>query len=79
MRDMYALFHQSQADRKFSGIFSGQEADEISLSSVPEGLQPKAILYFNKDGYSVAAEYTGRRIFPCRSIEAGGEKNSVDR
>jgi hypothetical protein len=53
MRDMYALFHQSQTDRKFSGIFSGQEADEVSLSSVPEGLQPKAILYFNKGGYSV--------------------------
>lgn len=53
MRDMYALFHQSQSDRKFPGIFSGQEADEVSLSSVPEGQQPKAILYFNKDGYSV--------------------------
>jgi hypothetical protein len=53
MRDMYALFHQSQSDRKFSGIFSGEEADEVSLSSVPEGLQPKATLYFNKDGYSV--------------------------
>jgi uncharacterized protein len=53
MRDMYALFHQSQTDRNFSGIFSGEDADEVSLSSVPEGLQPKAILYFNKDGYSV--------------------------
>jgi uncharacterized protein len=53
MRDMYALFHQAQSDRKFSGIFSGDEADEVSLSSVPEGLQPKCILYFNKDGYSV--------------------------
>jgi len=53
MRDMYAVFHQSQSDRKFSGIFSGEEADEVSLSSVPEGLQPKGILYFNKDGYSV--------------------------
>lgn len=53
MRDMYALFHQSQSDRKFSGIFSGDDADEVSLSSVPEGLQPKCILYFNKDGYSV--------------------------
>src|SRR5688572_8598074 len=53
MRDMYALFYQSQSDRKFSGIFSGQEADEVSLSSVPDGLQPKAMLYFNKDGYSV--------------------------
>jgi hypothetical protein len=53
MRDMYALFHQSQSDRKFSGIFSGDEADEVSLSSVAEGLQSKCILYFNKDGYSV--------------------------
>jgi len=53
MRDMYALFHQSQSDRKFSGVFSGDNADEVSLSSVPEGLQPKCILYFNKDGYSV--------------------------
>lgn len=53
MRDMYALFHQSQTDRKFSGISSGEDADEVSLSSVPEGLQPKCILYFNKDGYSV--------------------------
>jgi hypothetical protein len=53
MRDMYALFHQSQSNRKFSGVFSGDDADEVSLSSVPEGLQPKCILYFNKDGYSV--------------------------
>lgn len=53
MRDMYALFFQSQSDRKFSGIFSGEDADEVSLSSVPEGLQPACILYFNKDGYSV--------------------------
>ena len=50
---MYALFHQSQSDRKFSGLFSGEDADEVSLSSVPEGLQPVCILYFNKDGYSV--------------------------
>ncbi|HEY8937427.1 MAG TPA: nucleotidyltransferase domain-containing protein [Cyclobacteriaceae bacterium] len=53
MKDMYAVFHQSQSDRKFSGIFSGEDADEVSLSSVPEGLQSKCILYFNKDGYSV--------------------------
>ena len=53
MRDVYALFHQSQSERKFVGIFSGPDADEVSLSSVPPGLEPKAILYFNKDGYSV--------------------------
>ena len=53
MRDLYALYHQSQSDRTFSGIFSGEHADDVSLSSVPEGLPPKCILYFNKDGYSV--------------------------
>lgn len=53
MRNMYALFHQTQSDRKFSGIFSGADADEVSLSSVPEGLLPVCVLYFNKDGYSV--------------------------
>ena len=53
MRDLYALFHQSQSERKFDGIFSGEEANDVLLSSVPRGLEPKAILYFNKDGYSV--------------------------
>lgn len=53
MREVYALFHQSQSDRKFDGIFSGEEADDVLLSSVPDGLQPAAILHFNKDGYSV--------------------------
>lgn len=53
MRDIYALFHQSQTNRKFHGIYSGDKADEVSLSSVPEGLTPLATVYFNKDGYSV--------------------------
>lgn len=53
MRDIYALFHQSQAERKFSGIYSGDAANDVSLSSVPEGLSPMATIYFNKDGYSV--------------------------
>jgi uncharacterized protein len=53
MRDLYTLFHQSQSDRKLNGIFSDEQSNDVSLSSVPAGLQPKAILYFNKDGYSV--------------------------
>ena len=53
MRDVHALFHQSQTDRPFNGIYSGDKADDVSLSSVPEGLAPQATLYFNKDGYSV--------------------------
>lgn len=53
MRDIYALFHQSQSDKRFNGIYSTEIADEVSLSSVPEGLTPNAIMHFNKDGYSV--------------------------
>lgn len=53
MRDLYALFHQYQTDRTFNGIYSGEEANDVSLSSIPEGLKPEAIMYFNKDGYSV--------------------------
>jgi uncharacterized protein len=53
MRDLYALFHQSQSDRKFNGIYTNEKSDDVSLSSVPEGLTPATTLYFNKDGYSV--------------------------
>lgn len=53
MREIYAVFHQSQTEKKLNGIYSDDHADDVSLSSVPEGLTPKAILHFNKDGYSV--------------------------
>jgi hypothetical protein len=53
MRDLYALFHQSNAERKMGGLFSNEKSDDVSLSSIPEGLQPAATMYFNKDGYSV--------------------------
>lgn len=53
MRDIYALFHQSQTIQMLSGIYSDDKADDVSLSSVPEGLTPKVILHFNKDGYSI--------------------------
>jgi uncharacterized protein len=53
MRDTYTLFHQRQSDKKLNGIFSDEDSDDVSLSSVPKGLEPDAILYFNKDGYSV--------------------------
>lgn len=53
MRDIYALFHRSQTNQKFSGIYTDDKADDVSLSSVHEGLTPKVILHFNKDGYSI--------------------------
>lgn len=55
MRDMYALFHASQTSTpvKFRGIYSGETADDVLLSSVPKGLVPLATMSFNKDGYSI--------------------------
>lgn len=53
-RDMYALFHQSQLQTgKLDGIYSGENANDVKLSSVPEILQPLGIMTFNKDGYSI--------------------------
>lgn len=54
MRDTYALFHTSQANENviFNGIYSGDAADDVSLASVPKGIESLAILSFNKDGYS---------------------------
>ncbi|AYB30407.1 DNA polymerase beta superfamily protein [Chryseolinea soli] len=52
MRDIYALFGPSPT-QPFRGICSSERSDEVSLSSVPEGLTPAATLYFNKDGYTV--------------------------
>lgn len=53
-RDMYAIFHNSQLSRGcLSGIYSGDTANDVTLSSVPERLAPLGIITFNKDGYSI--------------------------
>lgn len=53
MRDIYAVFHNSQlSEGCLKGISSGMEANDVSLSSVEKGTEPLAILSFNKDGYS---------------------------
>jgi len=52
-RDVYLLFHQSQlSGGYFRGIVSGNDADEVQLSPIPKGLEPIAVMNFNKDGYS---------------------------
>ena len=55
MRDMYTLFHESQAQTPvhFNGIFSSQSSNDVSLTSIPKGLTPLAVMSFNKDGYSI--------------------------
>jgi uncharacterized protein len=53
MREVYALFHNTQlTEGELRGIASGLEANDILLSSVPKDINPMAIMSFNKDGYS---------------------------
>jgi len=53
MREVYALFHNNQLSQGYlKGITSSKDANDISLSSVEKGIEPLAIMSFNKDGYS---------------------------
>ena len=54
-RDTYLLFHNNQLNGigTLQGIVSGPAAHDVSLSSVPKGAKPLAVMHFNKDGYSV--------------------------
>lgn len=50
MRDLYALFHGK--DKGYKGIIQKEHSQDVSLSSVPKGEQPIAMVYVNRDGYS---------------------------
>lgn len=53
MRDIYALFHNNQLSEGYlKGVSSGIDSNDVSLSSVEKGIEPLAIMSFNKDGYS---------------------------
>ncbi len=56
IRDLYALYHDPQAEGPsplgFRGIVRSADSNEVSLSSVPKALDPLTYLSFNKDGYS---------------------------
>lgn len=51
LRDCYNLFYSENA--VYSGIVRKGESNDVCLSSIPKGEKPIAMLYFNKDGYSV--------------------------
>lgn len=54
MRDMYALFHQTQCpDQNLKGIYSGIDSNDVSVSSIPRGITPLTLMSFNKDAYSI--------------------------
>jgi len=54
-RDVYLLYHlsQLQGEGYMKGIVSGDNANDVQLSSIPIGIQHLAVMNFNKDGYSV--------------------------
>ncbi|MCE3227047.1 MAG: nucleotidyltransferase [Bacteroidetes bacterium] len=53
MREAFSVFHNSQLTEGYlRGVSSGPDAHDVSLSSIPKGLEPLAIMSFNKDGYS---------------------------
>lgn len=51
-KDVYALFVDEQDQWGYQGIMKKENANSVRLSSVPKGEQPRAYLYFNKDGYA---------------------------
>jgi predicted nucleotidyltransferase len=51
LKDSYNLFYS--AEIAYPGIVKKEDANDVSVSSIPKGEKPIGILYFNKDGYSV--------------------------
>jgi predicted nucleotidyltransferase len=53
MRDMYALFTDTEGGLNYQGIMSKNFSNDVSLSSVPKGQPLVGYLFFNKDAYSI--------------------------
>lgn len=51
LKDCFNLYYSSE--NIYSGIVKKETSNEVSLSSIPKGESPAALLYFNRDGYSV--------------------------
>ncbi|MGV3588782.1 MAG: DNA polymerase beta superfamily protein [Adhaeribacter sp.] len=50
MPELYGLYYSP--DVKFKGVIQRENANDVSLSSIPKGLDPLAVISFNKNGYS---------------------------
>jgi predicted nucleotidyltransferase len=49
---LHALFYDPEGILNYSGVFSGPDANDVSLSSIPRGAKESGYLYFNADHYS---------------------------
>ena len=55
MANIYGLYHpeaEPESSARYRGVISGEGATDVILSSVAKGIEPVAMLYFNKDAYS---------------------------
>lgn len=50
MKDLYAIYISKAGNYK--GIFSGETANDVSLSAIDKTAEPAAVMSFNKNGYS---------------------------
>lgn len=51
-KGMFAIFYDLSGDLKYKGIIQHEEANQISVSSVPKGEKPLGYLFCNQDAYS---------------------------
>jgi uncharacterized protein len=51
LRDCYNIYYSSNIE--YGGVTKSDNSNDVHLSSIPKGEQPIAMLYFNKDAYSV--------------------------
>lgn len=51
-KGMFALFYDQSGDLRYKGIIQNEEANQVSVSSVPKGQHPLAYLFCNLDAYS---------------------------
>ncbi len=59
MKDVYGIFYDTEGDRSggenilgFRGVARKKEADNVSLSSIPKGMEPIGHMTFNREAYS---------------------------
>ncbi|WP_426473473.1 nucleotidyltransferase domain-containing protein [Chryseobacterium balustinum] len=51
-KGMFALFYDESGDLGYKGIIQNEEANQVSVSSIPKGEQSLAFMFCNLDAYS---------------------------
>ncbi len=51
-KGLYALFYDTGPSSSYKGIMSGEDANEVSLSSIPKDPKSLGYLFFNMESYS---------------------------